>query len=170
MDRQRLTITLAAGVTGGIAANVAMLLTFRMLGMGLAGGGILLDPAVQSAKLIAVWTELHPLPRVVTHPMLMGLGVIALSVVRAWIYLWLSRAWPAGVLPRALRFGALIWVLVYLFWEFFTPLNMLGEPVALTLLELTFWAVVAFAEAFGTVLVAERLRPDVPARPSSLGD
>ncbi|MEA3399740.1 MAG: hypothetical protein U9R79_00710 [Armatimonadota bacterium] len=164
MDRRGVTTAVAAGVTGGVMANLAMLLTFRVLGMALTGEGILLDPAVQSRKLIGVWTELQPLPRVVTHPVLMGLGAIGLSVVRAWIYLWLSRGWPAGVVPRALRFGALIWALVYLFWEFFTPLNMFGEPVVLTLLELAFWAVVAFAEAFGTAAVAERLRTDAAAQ------
>ncbi|MFW5867173.1 MAG: hypothetical protein ACOCX2_05115 [Armatimonadota bacterium] len=48
--------------------------------------------------------------------------------------------------------------MVYLWWEFFTPSNMSGEPIALTVLELSFWAVVAFAEAFALVAVMERER------------
>jgi hypothetical protein len=48
--------------------------------------------------------------------------------------------------------------MVYLFWEFFTPFNMFGEPLALTLLQLAFWVVVAFAEAFALAAVAERWR------------
>ena len=50
--------TLLAGVAGGFAMNVAMMLTFRLIGFGIDGDGILLDPRVQSSKLIAVWTEI----------------------------------------------------------------------------------------------------------------
>lgn len=157
MNRRAGTIIMA-GIAGGAAANVAMFLTFRLLGMGLDGRGILLDPAVQSDKLIQVWTQIEPLPRVVTHSFLMGLGILALGILHAWIYVGLSDAWPHGLVPRALRFGGLIFGMVYLFWEFFTPFNMFGEPVYLTLLELAFWAVVAFAEAFALVWVMERAR------------
>ncbi len=151
-----------AGISGGAAANVAMFFTFRLLGMGLDGQGILLDPAVQSEKLIAVWTQVEPLPRVVTEPILMGLGVLAFGLLHAWIYLGISPAWPKGVVPRALRFGGMIFGMVFVWWEFFTPFNMFGEPVWLTLIELTFWAVVAFAEAFALVAVAETYASDAP--------
>ncbi len=46
--------TLLAGLLGGLALNAAMLLTFRLIGFEWNGGGILLDPAVQSPKLIAL--------------------------------------------------------------------------------------------------------------------
>jgi hypothetical protein len=39
-----------------------------LIGFGWNGGGILLDPSVQSPKLIAVWTKLEPLPLVVNAP------------------------------------------------------------------------------------------------------
>jgi len=44
-----------------------MLLTFRLLGFGWNGGGILLSSPIQSQKLIAVWTQLEPLPLVVAE-------------------------------------------------------------------------------------------------------
>jgi len=53
---------LLAGLAGGVATNLAMLVTFRLLGF---GSGFLLDPRWQSPKLIAVWTQIEPLPRVV---------------------------------------------------------------------------------------------------------
>ncbi|MFO8082017.1 MAG: hypothetical protein R6V07_17185 [Armatimonadota bacterium] len=159
----------AAGIAGGAAANLAMFLTFRLLGMGLQGGGILLDPTVQSEKLIAVWTQLEPLPRVVTQPILMGLGILAFGVLHAYIYQGISASWPKGIVPRAMRFGGIIFAMVYLFWEFFTPFNMFGEPVLLTLLELSFWAVVAFAEAFALVAVMERRARSGMVRPTTHG-
>jgi hypothetical protein len=62
--------TLFAGVTGGMAMNIAMLFTFRTIGFGWNGRrGILLNPSLQSPKLIAVWTTLEPLPLVVTNPL-----------------------------------------------------------------------------------------------------
>ncbi|MBD3293597.1 MAG: hypothetical protein GF393_11790 [Armatimonadia bacterium] len=155
MARGKAQSVVLAGLAGGAAANVAMFLTFRLLGMGLDGGGILLDPAVQSEKLIAVWTQIEPLPRIVTQPVLMGLGVLAFGVLHAYIYLGISADWPKGLTPRALRFGGVLFAMVYLFWEFFTPFNMFGEPVWLVALELAFWAVVAFAEAFALVAVVE---------------
>ncbi|NIM44061.1 MAG: hypothetical protein GTO54_00235, partial [Nitrososphaeria archaeon] len=59
---------------GGLAANIAILLTFRLIGFGQTGGGILLDPRFQSEKLIAVWTQIEPLPMAVQNPMLFSIG------------------------------------------------------------------------------------------------
>jgi len=53
-----------AGVASGAATNVAMVVSFRLLGF---RSGLLLDPRWQSPKLIAVWSSgrswLLPRPR-----------------------------------------------------------------------------------------------------------
>ncbi len=140
--------TILAGLAGGVALNIAMLLTFRLLGLGWDGGGILLDPALQSPKVIAVWTQLEPVPLVVTNPLLIGMGLILFGVFHAFVYQGLSPAWPAGITARAVRLAILVFGLSFLFWEFFTPFNMFGEPLPLIGLELVFWAIIALAEAF----------------------
>ena len=147
--------TVMAGIAGGIAINVVMLLTFRLIGFGWDGRGILLDPSRQSDKLIAVWTGLEPLPLVVSNPPMITVGLILFGVAHAFIYRWLSPAWPTGIVARAWRMAALVFVLCFLFWEFFTPFNMFGEPVSLIALELVFWAAIAIAEAFVIAAVAE---------------
>jgi hypothetical protein len=43
--------------------------------------------------------------------------------------------------------------LSYLFFEFVGPFNLLGEPLALVALELSFWALAALAEAFVIVWI-----------------
>ncbi len=53
------------------------------------------------------------------------------------------------------RMAALIFFLSYLFWEFYTPFNQLGEPFPLIGLELIFWAAVAVAEALAIAAVFE---------------
>lgn len=136
--------------------NLAMLLTFRLIGFGLHGDGILLTSPIQSKKLIAVWTQLEPLPMVVRNPAPILLGMMLFAIGHAMVYRWLSPAWPAGTSRRALRFAGLLWFMTFLFWEFFTPLNQFGEPLPLILLELTFWAWIALAESFAIAFVAER--------------
>jgi hypothetical protein len=89
--------TLLAGVAGGCAINLVMLMTFRFFGLGTDGKGILLNPEFQIRKLIAVWTELEPLPLVVNRPLPIILGIIGFGIVHAYLYRWLCPSWPTGV-------------------------------------------------------------------------
>jgi hypothetical protein len=147
--------TILAGLAGGVTLNLTMLLTFRLLGLGWNGGGILLDPSLQSPKVIAVWTQIQPIPLVVSNPMLIGMGLILFGVFHAFVYQWLAPAWPTGILERAGRLAVLVFGLSFLFWEFFTPFNMFGEPLPLIGLELVFWALIALAEAFVIAAISE---------------
>ena len=140
--------TVLAGFAGGFAMNLVMLLTFRFIGFGVHGGGILLDPDFQSKKLIAVWTELEPLPLVVSRPVPIILGIIVFGIIHAYLYRWLSPAWPEGFANRGLRFAAIVFLMAFLFWEFFTPFNQFGEPIGLIAIELSFWALIALADGF----------------------
>jgi hypothetical protein len=66
-----------------------------------------------------------------------------------------SAAWPAGIFQRGIRFAGLLFFMIFLFWEFFTPFNQFGEPLPLVALELLFWAIIAIAEAFAIAAVIE---------------
>jgi hypothetical protein len=147
---------LAGGIAGGMAVNLVMLLTFRAIGFGWDGGGILLTSSIQSQKLIAVWTKLEPLPLVVVNPAPIIAGLVLFGIGHAFIYRWLSPAWPNGLTQRALRFAGLLFFMTFLFWEFFTPFNQFGEPLLLIALELCFWAAIALAESFAIAAVIER--------------
>ncbi len=147
--------TLLAGLAGGLALNAGMLLTFRLIGFGWKGGGILLNPAVQSPKLIAVWTRIEPIPLVVSRPVPIVIGLMLFGIGHAFMYRWVAPAWPAGIKARGWRMAILIFFLSFLFWEFFTPFNQLGEPLPLIGLELIFWGTVATAEALALATVFE---------------
>jgi hypothetical protein len=140
--------TVIAGVAGGFAMNVVMLLTFRFIGFGVNGNGILLNPSFQSRKLIAVWTQLEPLPLVVNRPIPIILGIIAFGIAHAYLYRWLCAAWPTGFVKRGLSLALLVFVMTFAFWEFFTPFNQFGEPLGLIAIELIFWALIALADGF----------------------
>jgi hypothetical protein len=145
-----------AGLAGGGAMNLAMLLTFRTIGFGWDGKGILLTSPMQSHKLIAVWTEIEPLPLVVNTPLPVIAGMLLFGIVHAYIYRHVSGSWPQGIAPRAMRMSGLIFFMTYLFWEFFTPFNQFGEPLPLIALELVFWAIIAIAEAFTITIIMEK--------------
>ena len=147
--------TLLAGIAGGMTFNLAMLFTFRAIGFGWDGQGFLITSSMQSPKLIAVWTSLEPLPMIVANPAPIIGGIVLFGVLHAFIYRWLSPAWPAGIVPRALRFAGLQFFMTFMFWEFFTPFNQFGEPLALVALELGFWAIIALAEAFVIAAILE---------------
>jgi hypothetical protein len=147
--------TLVAGIAGGMAMNLAILMTFRAIGFGWDGGGILLTSPIQSPKLVAVWTQLEPLPLIVANPFPIIIGLVFFGIGHAFIYRWLSLTWPHGVLPRTIRFTGLLFV-TFLFWEFFTPFNQFGEPLPLVALELCFWMIVSFSEALVIVFLMER--------------
>ena len=140
--------TVIAGIASGIAMNLAMLFTFRLIVFSWKGGGILLNPSYQSQKLIAVWTEIEPLPLVVSQPMAIILGIVGFGIIHAYLFRWLSRFWPRGVAKRAIRFACLVFLMTFLFWEFFTPFNQFGEPIYLIALELVFWAFIALVDGF----------------------
>jgi hypothetical protein len=148
--------TLGAGIAGGFAMNLVMLLTFRVMGFGIHGDGILLNPALQSRKLIAVWTELEPLPLVVNHPAPIILGIMLFGVVHAYLYRWISPAWQQGMVKRGLSFALLVFLMTFAFWEFFTPFNQFGEPVMLIALELLFWSLIALADGLAIASIMEK--------------
>lgn len=147
--------TLLAGIAGGMTFNLAMLFTFRAIGFGWDGKGFLITSSIQSPKLIAVWTSLEPLPMIVANPAPIIGGIVLFGILHAFLYRWLSPAWPAGIAPRALRFAGLHFGMTFLFWEFFTPFNQFGEPLALVAIELVFWAIIALAEAFVLAAILE---------------
>jgi hypothetical protein len=148
--------TVLAGVAGGVAMNLMMLITFRFIGLGVDGRGILLNPEFQSRKLIAVWTELEPLPLVVNQPLPIILGIVGFGIFHAYLYRWICSSWPKGVVNRALSFSLVVFVMTFLFWEFFTPFNQLGEPLGLIAIELVFWALIALADGFTISAIMER--------------
>lgn len=155
MESLRNRRLLLAGLVAGLSLNLTMVLTFRLVGFGWDGGGILLDPAIQSTKLIAVWTELEPLPKVYADPVPIILGLFVFGFVHAVVYQSVAPAWPAGIVPRASRFAGVLFGIGFAFWEFFTPFNLFGEPLVLIALELVFWGIIAGTEALSIAVVYE---------------
>jgi hypothetical protein len=161
--------TLLAGLAGGAAFWVATFLTFALVGSGLdQRSGPLVDPAVQSPKLLAVLSELEPRPLFATAPHLVLLAYAVFGTGYALLLRSVAAGWPAGVWSRAWRLGAVIWGLSCAFFELLGPVNLLGEPLGLAALELGFWAVAALAEAVVVVFLVRHPRREERAAPAAL--
>lgn len=155
--RPSVSRTVAAGLAGGAALGIVGFLTFFLIGSGLdQRSGPLFDPAVQSPKFIAVWTEIEPLPLFTTQPQVMLLGYLLFGIGHAFLFRSVAKAWPEGAMPRTWRLALVIWSLSCLFFEFLAPFNLLGEPLGLVGLELGFWAVTALVESAVIVSILER--------------
>jgi hypothetical protein len=99
---------------------------------------ILTNPALQSAKMIAVFFTLSPLPRASSPAqMLLLVAVVVTFLVLGYR---LSRPDPSHPWwQRGLRFGTLAWLLMVPWFELYLPWNVLHEPLPLVALEAGCW-------------------------------
>lgn len=147
--------TLLAGLLGGIAFVLGTFLTFAQLGGSREGEtGLLFDPDTQHEKVITVWKDLEPLPRIVEQPPVVLAGMIGFAVAHAALYRWIAAGWPASTRARAVRLGVVVWTGA-VFAEFMGPFNTLHQPLQLSVVAWAMWAVPAFAEAAVVVRVME---------------
>jgi hypothetical protein len=160
--------TLLAGLAGGVAFVLGTVVTFAQLAGSRRGEeGLLFDPDTQSAKVIAVWKQLEPLPRVIETPVVIIGGMVLFGIAYALLYRSVAAAWPAGIYPRAWRLALVIW-LAGVFSEFMGPFNVLHQPLPLSVIAWGFWAVAALLEALVIVAMLERgTRAATPGRTSA---
>jgi hypothetical protein len=152
--------TLAAGLAGGVAFALGTFVTFAQLGGSRRGEeGLLFNPDTQSAKVIAVWKQIEPLPRVIETPVVILVGMVVFGIAYAFVYRSVAPAWPAGIHPRAWRLGLVVW-LATVFSEFMGPFNVLHQPLSLSVVAWGFWAVSAIAEAYTLVYALDRGRSE----------
>ncbi len=115
--------TLAAGLAGGAAFVLGTFVTFAQLGGARRGEeGLLFDPDTQHAKVIAVWKQIEPLPRVIETPAVILVGMVAFGIAYALLYRSVASAWPAGIHRRAWRLALVVW-LATVFSEFHGPVQ-----------------------------------------------
>ena len=156
---RRVVAILIAGLAGGAAWLVAMTVCF------LPAQALLANPAYQSAKFLAVFGEVEPLPRVSTAPWILPAALIAIGCVHACVYAWIREGLGSGIWTRGVRFGVVAWALMAPWFEFYLPWNVMHEPAALVLLELALWAVTLVVVGVAIANVYERtLRRREPPR------
>lgn len=156
--------TILAGLAGGLAFVLGNVLTFALLSGSRRGQtGLLFDPATQSPKVIAVWKEIEPLPRVIENPLIILGGFVLFAIAYAFLYRLIATGWPTGIINRGGRLAAIVWIGT-LFAEFIGPFNVLHQPLSVGVIAWAFWAVSALFEGYAIACVAEWGRPGHPER------
>ena len=150
---------LRAALGGAVAiviANIVSNILFFQLGRPL-----LFENEAQSAKVIAVLFEMEPLPLMFTNgPLYMAIAAV-IGAIHGLVFWWIEPALPRGIVARGLAFGAILWALMALYFEFHTPFNMFGEPVALVAVELVFWIAVVAVQGLVLSIIYGRGRHEL---------
>ena len=140
-----------APIGGAVGFTTAAFIGFVVL-FALAAP-LLFDPAIQSAKFIAVWQTLQPLPLLVTNPLLFLGGTAIIGVGHGLVFAGIVRGLPEPILKRGFVFGLVVWALLFIFLVYFTPFNLLGAPLVLASMVIASFFFVAQVEGLIISLV-----------------
>lgn len=146
-----------AGLAGGVAWLVGLLLFFG------PAQRILANPAHQSAKFLAVFAEVEPLPRTAGSLWVLVAGVLTIGMLYGVVFARLGPALPERGWRKGISFGLVAWALMVPWFEFYLPWNVMHEPLALVLLEMVLWALVLQLVGLTIALVHGALTPGAVA-------
>ncbi len=115
---------------------------------------ILYNPALQSQLFIDV-TSRRNVPFSVA-------GLVVLSIIHAWLFVVFTKAIPGTTwVKKGLFWGLTIWLMYWVFQEWFIYHTLLYEPLLLNVLELAILLVGSFAEG---LIVAFVFRKEFAAK------
>ncbi|RPG38676.1 MAG: hypothetical protein CBB72_000695 [Muricauda sp. TMED12] len=123
----------------GLLAGLASELFLGALFMSSPVQSVLYDPDYQSKLFLEVTLQRNMAISII--------GLIMLSVVHSWLFSLLSPSMPGGNWKqKGLFWGFTIWVMYWVFQEWFIYYTLLGEPIPLAILELTILLVGSIVE------------------------
>lgn len=126
MTKNRAVRILVAGLVGGFIGNGVLGALFSISPI----QSILYNPEWQSQLFIEI-TPKRNIPVSVA-------GLVLLSIIHAWLFNVLMPSIPGKIwLKKGLFWGLTIWLMYWLFQEWFIYNTLLGEPFLLNTLELT---------------------------------
>lgn len=100
---------------------------------------ILYNPEIQSQLFIQITPQRDVLVSVA--------GLVVLSIIHAWLFVVLAKAIPGETWVRkGLFWGFTIWLMYWVFQEWFIYHTLFGEPVILNILELIILLAGSFVE------------------------
>lgn len=142
---------LVAGLVGGFIGNGVL-------------GALFSSPPIQSMLYNPDWQsplfiEITPKRNIAVSVA----GLVILSIIHAWLFHVLKPAIPGRVWQKkGLFWGVTIWLMYWVFQEWFIYNNLLGEPLLLNALELGILLMGALAEG---IVIAFFLARDPSSQP-----
>jgi hypothetical protein len=134
-----------AGIVGGLLGNGILGAMFSAPPI----RRLLYDPTIQSQLFLDVTPQRD-------IPVSVG-GLVVLSVIHAWLFVVLMPSIPGRTWMRKGAFwGLVIWLMYWVFQEWFIYHTLLGEPLLLNLLELAILLFGSVAEGVAIALFLAR--------------
>jgi hypothetical protein len=121
-----------------VVAILNMLLLFALFMNPVSQQIIFSESLGQSPKLVAVWTEIEPVPSLVS----LTPALVITPLIYSFMFALLYDSIPGrNSIAKGFAFGVIVWALVAVFFELFTPNGLFGEPAHLLAFELMLWFV-----------------------------
>lgn len=115
---------------------------------------ILYNPQIQSQLFI----QITPLRNISVSVA----GLVVLGIIHAWLFVVLAKAIPGETwFRKGLFWGLTIWLMYWVFQEWFIYHTLLGEPLILNFLELIILLIGSFVEG---LIIAFVLRNEFAAK------
>ncbi len=124
-----------SGLLGGFLGNGVLGILFSLQPV----RSILYDPLLQSRLFIEI-TPGRNIPVSVA-------GLVVLSVIHSWLFALFLPSIPGGTwVKKGVFWGLVIWLMFWVFQEWFIYHTLLNEPIILNLLELAILLAGSFVE------------------------
>ena len=92
----------------------------------------------QSPKLVGVWKTLEPVPSLES----LAPALVITPAIYSFVFAVLYDSIPGKTrITKGFSFGVILWALIAIFFELFTPNGLFGEPAHLLAYELFLWFV-----------------------------
>jgi hypothetical protein len=124
---------------------------------------ILASPEYQSEKLLRIFMELTPPPRISFQPSTAWLGFLLIGMAHAAAFLLIDRPERSRA-KQGLITGAVIWLLMATWFEYWILWNIMAEPVRLIALELSLWLPTCLIEGFVLVYACAAIDRMLPQK------
>lgn len=145
-----------------VIAGFLMQATTAILWMNSLTRRLILTPEFgQSEKLINIWTQWEPLPRISRQPSWpMILGFFIFTWLHVLVYKHVAPCLPGrGWIGKGLSLALGIWVFQYGYFEFFAPFNQYWEPLPLIAYELFLQLLMALVEGLAIAKLMSQSNP-----------
>ena len=126
------------GIAIPVTAIVNMLMLYGLFMNPVSQKIIFSESLDQSPKLVAVWTQIDPVPQVTS----LIPALIITPAIFSFFFAVLYDSIPGhSKIKKGLAYAIILWGTIAVFFELFTPLGLFGEPLHLLAYELGFWFV-----------------------------
>jgi hypothetical protein len=117
---------------------------------------LLFSAQYQSKKVLDVYQTIQPLPLLTTNIGVFLVGSIIVATTRNLVFTKLYNGIPGVGIRKGLAWGLAVWLIMIIYAEFYTTVNLLGEPLYLSAFEALLQVPAYLAEGVVVAIIYRR--------------